>query len=77
MGVVIKERKNANGTVTLMLDIYHKGIRTYERLSHLQLAKPSNKLDTENNKELYRQAEAIKLARLEYSHLPFHEFTKP
>lgn len=63
MGVVIKKRKNANGTVTLMLDIYHNGKRTYERLAHLQLVKPSNALDRENNKELLQKAEAIRLAR--------------
>lgn len=63
MGVTIKKRKNANGTTTIMLDIYHEGKRWYERLGHLQLAKPSNLLDRENNKELLQKAEAIRLAR--------------
>lgn len=64
MSVILRKRKNGNGTTTLMLDIYNDGKRTYERLSHLQLAKPSNKVDTENNKELVKQAEAIRLSRL-------------
>ena len=63
MSVTLRKRKNANGTITLMLDIYHNGKRTYERLSHLQLAKPSNLLDRESNKELMQKAEAIRLAR--------------
>ena len=63
MSVTLRKRKNANGTTTLMLDIYHDGKRRYERLSHLQLAKPSNLLDRENNKELLQQAEAIRLSR--------------
>lgn len=45
-------RKNANGTITLMLDIYYEGKRIYERLGHLQLAKPSNMKDREYNKEM-------------------------
>jgi len=64
MSVILRKRKNANGTTTLMLDIYNNGIRSYERLSHLQLAKPSNLQDRESNKELLQQAEAIRLKRL-------------
>ena len=63
MSVTLRKRKNANGTTTLMLDIYHDGKRSYERLSHLQLAKPSNLLDRESNKDLLQQAEAIRLSR--------------
>lgn len=63
MSVILRKRKNANGTTTLMLDIYHDGKRTYERLGHLQLAKPSNLLDRESNKEFLQQAEAIRLNR--------------
>jgi len=64
MSITLRKRINANGTTTLMLDIYHNGIRSYERLSHLQLAKPSNLQDRESNKELLKQAEAIRLTRL-------------
>ena len=63
MSVTLRKRLNANGTKTLMLDIYHDGVRRYERLAHLQLAKPSNIQDKENNKELLRQAELIRLNR--------------
>lgn len=63
MSVILRKRKNANGTTTLMLDIYHDGKRVYERLAHLQLPKASNQLDRENNKELLQKAEAILLAR--------------
>jgi len=42
MSVKLRKRKNEDGTTTLMLDIYKGGFRSYERLAHLQLAKPSN-----------------------------------
>jgi integrase/recombinase XerD len=63
MSVTLRKRKNANGTTTLMLDIYNNGVRSYERLAHLQLAKPSNLFDRESNKELLQKAEAIRLSR--------------
>jgi integrase/recombinase XerD len=62
MSAILRKRKNANCTTTFMLDIYNNGVRRYERLSHLQLAKPSNLLDRENNKELLQKAEAIRLS---------------
>jgi site-specific recombinase XerD len=63
MSVKLRKRKNANGTTTLLLDIYHDGKRTYERLSNLQLVKPKNIADRESNKELLKQAELTRLAR--------------
>lgn len=63
MSVILRKRKNANGTTTLMLVIYNGEKKSYERLSNLQLAKPSNLNDRENNKELLLQAEAIRLSR--------------
>ena len=63
MSVILRKRKNADGTITLMLDIYKNGQRTYERLAHLQLAKPSNLMDRENNKERIKQAEEIAVTR--------------
>ncbi len=59
MSVKLRTRKNANGTTTLMLDIYKNGQRSYKRLEHLQLSKPSNLLDRENNKERLQQANEI------------------
>ena len=63
MSVTLRKRKNADGTTSLRLDIYHNGIRIYERLDHLKLSKPSNLVDRENNKKKLQQAEAIIVAR--------------
>ncbi|MFT3908067.1 MAG: tyrosine-type recombinase/integrase [Ferruginibacter sp.] len=63
MSVTLRKRKNADGTTSLRLDIYHNGKHRIETLKHLQLAKPSSLLDRENNKALLKQAEAIKLNR--------------
>jgi integrase len=63
VSVILRKRKNADGTTSLSLDIYHNGKRTIETLKHLKLAKVSNISDREENKEPLRQAEAIRLAR--------------
>lgn len=63
MSVILRTRKNADGTSSLRLDIYHNGKRSIETLKHLKLAKVSNPSDRQENKELLRQAEAIRLAR--------------
>ncbi len=63
MSVKLRKEKNADGTTRLRLDIYHNGQRYFETLRNLKLAKPSNTLDRENNKDLLRQAEAIRVAR--------------
>ena len=63
MSVILRKRKNVNGTTTLMLVIYNGDKKSYERLSNLQLAKPSNLSDRESNKDLLQQAEAIRLTR--------------
>ncbi len=63
MSVVLRKRKNSDGTTTLRLDIYHNGQRTVETLKHLKLAKPSNLLDREQNKGRIRQAEEIAVTR--------------
>lgn len=63
MSVTLRKRKNADGTTTLMLDIYNDGKRSYERLSNLQLAKPSNVQIRESNKELLKQAQEVRSAR--------------
>lgn len=63
MSVTLRKRKNADGTTSLRLDIFNKGKRSIETLKHLKLAKPSNLIDREGNKELLRKAEAIRLAR--------------
>lgn len=63
MSVTLRKRKNADGSYSLRLDIYHNGQRYYELLKNLKLAKPSNIFDRENNKELLKQAESIRVAR--------------
>src|SRR3954452_19419144 len=63
MSVTLRKRKNADGTTSLRLDIYHNGQRTVETLKHLQLNKPSNILDREQNKKRVQQAEEIAVTR--------------
>src|SRR5665647_540212 len=63
MSVILRKRKNANGTISLRLDIFHNGERKIETLKHLQLAKPSTLLDREQNKKKLLQAEEIAVTR--------------
>lgn len=63
MSVTLRKRKNANGTVTLRLDVYHNCKRWVETLKHLQLCKATTIADREANKEKYRLAESIAVAR--------------
>lgn len=63
MSVILRKRPNRDGTTSLRLEIYHNGKRTYETLKHIKLAKPSNLLDREHNKQLLKQAESIRIAR--------------
>ncbi len=63
MSVLIRKRKNADGSTSLRLDIYHNGQRTIETLKNLKLAKFSNVKDREDNKKLLQQAEAIRVTR--------------
>ena len=63
MSVILRKRKNANGTISLRLDIFHNGERKIETLKHLQLAKPSTLLDREHNKQKLQQAEEIAVTR--------------
>ena len=63
LSVTLRKRKNSEGTITLRLDIYNKGQRTYETLKHLQLAKPSNLKDRAANKEKLEKAETLVVER--------------
>ena len=63
MSVILRKRKNADGSTSLRLDIYHNGQRTIETLKHLKLSKVSNVTDREENKKQLQQAESIKAAR--------------
>ncbi len=60
MSVILRKRKNADGTTSLRLDIYSDGKRKIITLKHLQLAKASGIVDRENNRVLLQQAEAIR-----------------
>ncbi len=63
MSVKIRKRPNSDGTISLRLDIYHNGVRTYEKLSHLQLCKPTSPADRELNKRNLQLAETIRVAK--------------
>ena len=63
MSVLLRKRKNADGTISLRLDIYNNGQRTIETLKHLKLKKVSNLVDRETNKQYLQQAEAIRVTR--------------
>jgi len=59
--VRLRQRKMPSGNISLYLDIYHKGVRSYEYL-HLYLS--PNKKDKEKNRETMMLAEAICAKRL-------------
>ncbi len=63
MSVILRKRKNADGTTSLRLDIFHNDTRKIETLKHLQLARPSTLLDREHNKKKLQQAEEIAITR--------------
>ena len=63
MSVILRKRKNANGTISLRLDIFHNGERKIETLKQLQLSKPTTLLDREQNKKRLQQAEEIAVTR--------------
>ena len=61
--VRLRQRKMPSGNTSLYLDIYHKGVRTYEYL-HLYLIPEHNRKDKETNKQTMMLAEAICAKRL-------------
>jgi integrase/recombinase XerD len=63
MSVLLRKRKNADGSTSLRLDIYNNGQRAIETLKHLKLKKVSNVADREVNKQYLQQAEAIRVTR--------------
>ena len=63
MSVTLRKRKNTDGTTSLLLDIYHNGMRKCEFLKELKLAKPSSLNDRQKNKENLELAEKIALKR--------------
>src|SRR6185369_6543719 len=63
MSVILRKRKNSDGSTTLLLDIYDRGVRRYEFLKHLKLSKTSNELDRQKNKENLQLAKKIEVKR--------------
>lgn len=63
MSVTLRKRKNADGTVSQLLDIYHNGKRHYEFLKHLKLVKAANPADRQANKDKSDQAKMIETKR--------------
>jgi len=63
MSVRLRKRKNSDGSTSLLLDIYDKGVRRYEVLKHLKLSKASNELDRQKNKEKLQLAKKIEVKR--------------
>lgn len=61
--VRIREKRLANGNISLYLDIYINGKRSYEFLK-LYLVPEANKADRDRNRETMRLAEAIKALRI-------------
>ncbi len=63
MGVKLRKINNADGTTSLMLDIWHNGKRQREFLTQLKLSKPLSQLDRQHNKERLKLAEQIRNKR--------------
>ena len=63
MSVILRKRKNRDGTTSLLLDIYHNSKRHYEFLKELKLIKPQTAFDREENRNRLKLAEQIKNKR--------------
>ena len=61
--IKIREKKLANGSISLYLDIYWRGDREYEFLN-LYLTAPKTSVDREQNNQTLLLAEQIKSQRL-------------
>lgn len=59
----LRQRKTASGNITLYLDIYLNGKRSYEYLK-LYLIPEANRKDKEKNRQTLQLAEAIKAKRV-------------
>jgi len=59
----LRQRKTASGNITLYLDIYLNGKRSYEYLK-LYLIPETNRKDKEKNRQTLQLAEAIKAKRV-------------
>lgn len=59
MSVILRKRKNSDGTVSLLLDVYNNGKRNYEFLKHLKLDKGTTLIERQTNKEKLETAKKI------------------
>ena len=59
----LRQRKTASGNITLYLDIYLNGKRSYEYLK-LYLIPETNRKDKDKNRQTLQLAEAIKAKRV-------------
>lgn len=75
MGVKLRKIKNSDGTITLMLDIWHNGKRTREFLSHIKLIKPVTPIDRQQNRERLELAEEIRNKREQHIQADEYEIT--
>ncbi len=63
MSVILRKRKNSDGTTSLLLDVYHSGKRSYEFLKDIKLLKPQSPLDRLENRDRLKLAEQIRNKR--------------
>jgi integrase/recombinase XerD len=64
MSVHLRKKENADNTVSLYLDIYHSGKRSYEFLKGLKILKPARTaFDRQTNKQNLQLAEQIRVKR--------------
>lgn len=63
MSVILRKRKNSDGTTSLLLDIYHNRKRSYEFLKNLKLIKVASPADSQANKDNLNLAKKIAAKR--------------
>lgn len=73
MGVELRKKKLASGKISLYLDIYHNGKRSYEFLK-LYLIKASSPIDRQYNKETLKEAESLRAKKEIYINSLEHGF---
>jgi integrase/recombinase XerD len=76
MAIQLRERPNQDGTVTLYLDIYHRGKRRYEFLKQAKLIQnPKTQKERQDNKTTRQLAEKILRNRAEELDLNDYDLT--
>jgi integrase len=75
--VVLREKTLANGNISLYLDIYRSGKRSYEFLKLYIIDKPQTPFDREENNKNYQLAENVRTKREEELNHEEFEFIAP